>query len=287
MENNDKKYEYIMLTTYDPNNSLFKSTSKDYSSYTLYSCCNCDNCNAFKRNKCALRSGLWGNYCPYGKVSTNQGFTKRSKKCSSFIYEAKNLYTPQIRGNNNLESLNFTCEIGEYVYIDLPHLHNYSNSIDKELGIEHEHFIPKEKFDFELVDKLLNYHPQALFGGEITNYQKKNIPQFIIQLKRYFPKLYKEVVKKHPQYQDLFSKINYVKKQAKVTTLLPSEVCLTCSMNNHLQWDGEKLSGKAKNLISFTDLDKDTMIYIYPTDKDYVYICENDSVTEETEFLNE
>lgn len=289
MENNENKnYEYIMLTTYDPNNSLFKSTSKDYSSYTLYSCCNCDNCDAFKRNKCIMRNGLWGyGYCPYGKVCSEQGYTKRAKKCSIFVYDVKKLYSPQIKGSNNLTSVNYTCRIGDYVYIALPHLHNYSNPIDEKLGIKHEHFILKENFNVDLIKTLLNYHPQALFGGEITDYQEKKIPQFVLQLKRYFPDLYNEVIKEYPQYQNLSTNIDYVKKQAKVKTLLPSGVSLTCGMKNILKWDGEKITGKARDVISFTSLDKETELCIYPTDNDYVYICDNDSVTEETEFLDE
>ena len=283
----NKNFEYIMLTTYDPNNSFFKSKSTDRSSYTIYSCCNCDNCDAFKREKCVMRSGLWGGYCPYGKMRKEQGYTKRSKKCSSFVYDAKKLYESQIKGENKLESLNFTCKIGDYIYIDLPHLHNYSNSIDKELEIENEHFISKEKFNLELISRLLNFHPQALFGGEITEYQKKSIPEFILQLKRYFPDLYKEVIEEYPQFQDLSSNINYIKKQAKVKTLLPSNVCLTCSMRNILKWDGEKITGKAKELIAFTDLSSDTELCIYPTDKDYVYILDNDCVTDDTVFKDE
>lgn len=277
-------YEVIMLTSYDPNNSIFKSKANERSSYTIYSCCNCDNCDAFKRGKCIMRNGLWGEYCPYGKVHSEEGYTKRSKKCSSFVYDAQNLYKPQIKGENNLSTLNFTCGIGDYIYIDLPHLHNYMNSIDKKLEIEHEHFIPKEKFTLDLIGNLLNFHPEALFGGEITDYQKKSIPQFLLQLKRYFPDLYKEVINKYPNKEP--KDVNYVGKCAKVTTLLPCNVSLFITLKQPIKWDGEKIIGDA-NLFSFTKLNKNTKVCIYPTDKDYVYILDNNCVTDDTVFKDE
>lgn len=280
----NEEYKPISFTSYDPNNSFFKSKASDKSRYTIYSCCNCENCEAYKRDKCVLKNGLWGEFCPYGKKESHEGYTKRAKNCSHFIYEAKEKY-----GKENLKelsTLDFLCNIGDYIYIPLAHLNNYVNSIDKKLEIEEEHFIKKEKFDKTLIVQLLNYHPQALFGGEISDFQKKEIPKLVRQLKRYYNNLYKQVLKEFPSVSKYIENIDYRKKLALVKTLSPGKISLDSGGYDIGIWDGNKIILPSK-AISFNKLNPDDKILIFPNDDSYVYIYDNNTVTEDTIFKDE
>jgi hypothetical protein len=46
----------------------------------------------------------------------------------------------------------------------------------------------------EVIDSILAFRPQAMMGGEITDYQKKHIPLFKIHLKELMPAVYEEFI---------------------------------------------------------------------------------------------
>lgn len=73
--------------------------------------------------------------------------------------------------------------------------------------------------------------------------------------------------------------IDYIEKRAKLITLLPGEDKLSTDV---LEWDGELLHGKGKQ-ISFWKLD-DEEVTIIPNKNTMVTIYDNSTVTEETEF---
>lgn len=275
----DKEYKPINLTYYNPYNSLFKSGKSDREFYNLFTCCNSENCDAYKRSKCLMLNGLWGQRCPYGKKVHKEGYTKSARKCGDLIRDIKNKY-----GNYEykLKSLEFVCEIGDYVYLALPHLTNYNNSIREKDFFISEGLIKKEDFTNEFILELINYRPRALMGGVISSYQTESVPKFINQLKKYYKDKYEEVLTLDNTIEKYIENINYKDKYAKVKTLLPSKVKLS---TNTLEWTGEILKAKGKD-ISWWDLSDEDVI-IYPNENTYVKVVDNDSVTDNTEFRDE
>lgn len=276
-EMNSKQYEVINFTYYDPQNSLFKGSKSDRARYTIYQCCNKENCDAFNRGKCFMLNGLGGKSCPYGRRSGETGYTPRARGYWTFLRDSKEKYAEHAY---KLSHLSFTCVIGEYVHIGLPHLKNYVNPIPEELISEA--LIVKEKFSIDFVVKLVKFRPLALMGGEISSYQKEDVPKFLLQLKRYFPELYAELLVREPWVKDKIESISYKGKRALVKTLLPSKVGLS---TNVLEWDGKLLTAQGKDVL-FWGL-SDEKIAIEPNDKTYVAILENDSVTDDTVFIDE
>lgn len=277
MKNNLKPFYF---TSYDPNNSFFKSNSSDKSRYTVYFCSECEKCDAYKKNKCFLLNGLWGSFCPYGEKRVVQGFTKRSKKCSSFVEEGKKEYKDILL--NKFNSLNFVCKIGDYIYLPLPHLHNYNNSIDTQLGIINEYLLPIDKFTPDNINTLIQYKPKSLMGEVICSYQEKNVPDFINSLKRYYPEMFKKTLKIYPAISSYIKEIDYKGQIAKILTLNPGKIGL--NTRESMEWDGEKLIGNA-NLISFSKLSGKEKLIIYPDENSYGIILDNDSVNQNTEFF--
>lgn len=275
----NKIYEPINLTYYNPRNSFFKAGKSDRERYTLYSCCNKDNCDAYKREKCLMLNGLYGRSCPYGKCLRKEGFTKSARKCGDLILDIRNKYGEV---EYKLKSLEFLCRIGEYIYIPLPHLTNYVNSIRDKNFFVGESLIKSSDFTKEFVMELIKFRPLEMFGGEITDYQKKEVPKFIIQLKRYMPDMYIFVLQEDETIANKITDINYVGKKAYVKTLLPSEVKLS---TNRLTWTGDVIKATG-NQINFWRLSNED-VTIIPTDKTLVEILDNESVTEDTIFENE
>ncbi|EGC75578.1 hypothetical protein HMPREF0490_00777 [Lachnospiraceae bacterium 6_1_37FAA] len=139
--------------------------------------------------------------------------------------------------------------------------------------------IKKDDFTPEFVVELIKYKPYALMGGVISSYQKEYVPKFCDKLKRFMPNMYKNVYEIYPEIEQIVENIDYIGKRAKLITLLPGEVKLSTDV---LEWDGELLHGKGKQ-ISFWKLD-DEEVTIVPNKNTMVTIYDNSTVTEETEF---
>lgn len=282
-----KNQEVICFYVYDPNNAFFKSKSTDRYEVNIYSCSCCDQCQAYKLGCCLLKNGLWGERCPFGNRHRIEGPTKKAKSGFNFVMKAKEQFKyssvdREVKGKS-LESVQCTCKIGDgsYIYINLPHLYNYVNPITEALGMTSEYVIPAENFTEKAVRTLLNFRPQALFGGEIETYQKKEVPKFVRDLKRNFRPLYDACVVGTP-YEVYGNNIDYKGKKAFLKTLKPGDVVLDHKV---WHWDGKKLTIQGKVLMSWA-LD-DEVVSISPHDRTVVEICDNDTVDEiKTAFKN-
>lgn len=269
-------YKPICFTYYDPKTSIFKSDRHDRERVSVYKCSNCENCNAYKKKKCVMLNGLWRHKCPYGTIEKKEGFTKAARKCGYLVSEYKEKYGDV---EYALKPLNFVCEIGDYVYLGLPHLNGYNNPIRNSDFFVDDDMIKKDDFTPEFVVELIKYKPYALMGGVISSYQKEYVPKFCDQLKRFMSDMYTRVCEIYPEIRSLVENIDYTGKRAKLMTLLPGEVKLSTDI---LQWDGELLHGKGKQ-ISFWKLD-DEKVIIIPNENTVVTIYDNSTVTDETEF---
>lgn len=274
-------YIPINFTYYNPQNSLFKAGKSDRERVTVYTCNNSENCDACKRNKCVMMNGLYSSHsCPYGQIKREEGYTKAAKKCGELVQKRKDEYKEVEFSKGDLK---FVCYIGDYVYLPLPHLINYSNSIRENSFFNgNGDIIRKEDFTPEFIVELLEYRPCALMGGEITSYQKKEIPKFCTQLKRYMPDIFETVKKIYPEIQNKIEDIDYRDKYAKIITLLPGKVKLS---TNIVEWDGTVIRAEGSQ-ISFWRLTKEPVV-ITPNEKTYVQIVDNATVTDDTEFRDE
>lgn len=270
-----KVYEDINFTYFNPINAIFKEGRNQKASYRVYSCCNKDNCQAYSSDKCVLLNHalFYWDPCPYGKVREVEGFTRKARKFSSFLSEAKDKYKEI---SYKLSGLNYPAIIGDKVYIPLPFLDNYVNPI-KEIK---DKFVDKDMFTADFVIMLADFRPQALMGGVIKQYQDKDVPEFLLKLKRHFPELYQEVAEKRPDLAAVVGSISYVGKKAKVKTLLPGKVKLG---TRTVSWDGNVIVSKGSELLLLFSL-KNERVEICPEDSTYVEVVDDATVTEVTEF---
>ena len=224
------EYKPINFTYYNPRTSIFKSGKSDRERISVYKCNNCENCDAYKRKCCVMLNGLWWHKCPYGTIEKKEGFTKAARKCGYLVSEYKEKYGDV---EYALKPLNFVCEIGDYVYLGLPHLNGYNNPIRNSDFFVDDDMIKKDDFTPEFVVELIKYKPYALMGGVISSYQKEYVPKFCGQLKRFMSDMYTRVCEIYPEIRSLVENIDYTGKKAKLMTLLPGEVKLSTDV---LEW---------------------------------------------------
>lgn len=264
------------------NNFLFKAKANEKANCTVLYCSCHDKCEAFKNKQCILKNGFGYdvNSCPYGRRLFEEGFTKKSKQFYPWINARKEKYADILStkvGFLNPINRKIICIGTDRVFIDVPHLSNYVNSIYEHLGMDNAHVVRRNLITPEFLKQIVEYKPMALFGGEIKSYQEKDIPEFVRTLKRYYPDWYEGLHNIKPEVEDYIVDIDYRGREAYLKTLLPGKVCLKYK-DEPVDWDGTVLRGPGK-LFSVSGLE-DAEITVTPKDDTVVKIYDNATVDE-------
>lgn len=243
----------IYWRIFNPQAKSFFGPSKANEPATLetIACSNCDNCELLKSRSCSFQPIIGWNRCPYGFYSTSKGPTKRSKSCHTWVSDQKKKFesTPILVDQS---PKNKYAYVGEYIYF--PYAHATLNEAvpfgqKANLLSSGNCFLPKAHWNIETIEKIVKFRPQALFGGEITTYQSKEMPLFLTHLKEKDPDLYKGLLDKNPHFikqYSLNSKKNAIGRTALLSTIAyPTEYTTSGSREGKYkvkwQWDGKVL----------------------------------------------
>lgn len=290
-----KRMEVINLTYYDPAHSLFNGSSKDREQVKLYSCSNKDACKAYKNGTCVLLNGLWGHRCPNGEVRTITGYTKYARKYGELLHDYKTKYKDQkykLKNIFHIEKLDGYWYLG-LPWLDCPHYTKLSGCSNEEQSyqrhmtdffkdkIVEKDLVKDEDFNLELLERLVDFRPTAYFSGEIKDYAAKKLPQFLYDLRKYFPEWYEKLKEKRPEVEEFANQVTFKGKMAKLLTLSPGKV----KVNNMIfDWDGEKIETTASKAHMWGRLE-DAKVIIYPTKNSVVEIVDDETVNDNTEFV--
>jgi hypothetical protein len=150
-------------------------------------------------------------------------------------------------------------------------------------------FLSREFWTIETVLALLEHRPQAMMGGEITTYQKEEIPKFLLHLREADPEMWKQLIAVCPQY-DVAA--NHVGRKAILQTLKHPIQWTQSSHRGEYpvrwQWDGETVTTNSKNAFNTTwaGLEAESLeIKVKPKPSTVVVVKSNDWVDVDTEFL--
>lgn len=222
-----------------------------------------------------------GNEDPYFKIERQYGYTKKAKRYRDIYYKMLDTY-PELE--NSLKSINSKVKsYGDYVYINLAYIDNYVNPLTKTDIFLTKHFIPKSKFTIETMETLLNYHPYAMMGGEIMDYQDKEIPALLLALKIEMPEFYEQLYKNSSRVKEIDKTITFKGKTAYLKTLTPGDVELRLGFIDRqvFYWDGTVLTNETQAY------DKSKLLQtITPSDNTTVTIMDDMTVTSETKFTS-
>jgi hypothetical protein len=268
----------IYTNIYNPNNSIFKSSKNDRAEMQQVFCSNNENCDLFKDGRCFLINALSRIRCPYGSYQREQGFTKRANGFSKWISERKEKY------KDSLSKLTSASDkmaiIGDYIYFPYPYFGNYVNPLE----IARKGIIPKDSFTPDFIVTVFKYRPQALFGGEITSFQKESVPLIATHLKEVFPDIFNEVVKIYPEINNLIGNYSNVGRKAKLHSLRKG-VVIQKDKESWI-WDGEYLvSNNLKILFSIVEY-SEIECKIKPKENVVVNITSNDQVDKNTKYMD-
>jgi len=271
---------------------FFKPTIKDKSKCTLYYCEKADTCELLKRGQC-INNLVFGCKCPHGHIEVILGFNKKSKQCRPWIEQMKKEYGEykRIKGSPP----NKLAIVGDWVYIPYAHMTmNTSLPVERHdsLFVSGTPYIKIEQFTIGVIKSIVDFHPRALMGGEITQYQEETIPTFLIHLMEVFPFLYSELIKLYPEY---IAKYELVDKSCiGRTALLKTTNPYNISIGKHtFSWNGTHLISinydtlwiDVKNANGSKAI-KDISVSIVPADDAVIKIENDGQVNDNTVFID-
>lgn len=269
---------------FKPHKAIFKDVKRDKAECHVIDCEKPGVCGLFARGECSLVHAIGWHECPYGTYHKNTGYTTRAKNYYNWLNKKEKEYKDigYLEGHTDMMT-----EIGDYIF--LPYTHITMNEYIPFLAHggfmrTGNCFLPKEAFTVDNIINICNFRPRALMGGEITNYQKKEVPKFLIHLSECMPQLFKELCTKYERAKEVFQNRSYIGRKALLSTVVPN--IGTFGGEETWMWDGEYLTstnGK-KNTLWFKI--KGTEVRIKPVSNAVVEITDNKQVNSKTKLLS-
>lgn len=288
MQGTDEKRDLIHVGLYG-GKSIFGGKETPLEASKIY-CNKYNDCSYFKQGKCLMVRDMTSNYCMFGHVTTEKGYTSRAKKYHEFrsMHTSNEAYNRLKSAGRKLGVVNGHVYF-PYPYVRLEVLEGSVNVCESRLFSNDNAFIPLSLFTTELIERIANYVPYALMGGVIESYQKEIVPLFLSHLKEVMPEKYAEYIEKYPNRAE---KINYVGRKAFLHTVAPSIVKYKSDrypgFNEEWEWDGLYLNYIAGH-VSKVNVTKDYDVVemkLKPSSTSIIEISSNDQVTVNTVFLD-
>ena len=282
----DEKVIYFHV--YNPSQSMFKANKNDKAKSFTVTCSNSENCGLFKRGECCL-VGAFGSRCPYGQHQTQTGYTRKARAYFDWIRKEEAKYShlpkPSLTSPKSIMAI-----VGDYVYLpySFMNLNKYVPFIEHANTFNNgSHFLKLENFTIDNIIKICKFRPQALMGGEITDYQRKSIPLFLMHLREQFRDLCTQLVEVYPRALEILSAHTNVGRKARLGTLTPNVGTFNETSSNKITatwvWDGEYLTSFDKET-SFLIINDFTEARIKPNPNVIVTITDEGQVNENTKF---
>lgn len=277
----------VNASIYRPDRSPFKGSGRDKAECTVLDCSNSENCGLYARGECSLLAPLLSiQRCPYGKLKTETGFTKRARAYYTWVTEREEKYKGKI---NKLKwNKSIMTEIGDYVFLPYSHITMNEAIPFKAHGgfmSNGNCFLLKEHFTIENIISICEFKPRALIGGEIKTYQKEEVPKFILHLSEQMPDVFKKLCKKYPRAKQTIKEHTNVGRKALLKTLTPNVGKFVDCHKANWTWDGEYITSNNSHA-SFMLTSNFSEVRVKPEGDCEVKITDDAQVNENTKFLS-
>ncbi len=244
-------------------------------------CDHAKECSAYKEGLCFQVTTLFGIRCEYGRISRIDGGTKRSKMYAKLYSETK---AKEQYGKLSYPYNAYIIRIGNDTLLAIPHVRIEDRNgklycSDPGFGCNRL-YVSADKLTPENIYRICTYHPHAIMGGEITDYQKKIVPMFLCQLAQLFPEQYQTFTEAYPDYE--IKPPDWVGRTAKLATCNRElEYKERCGV---FRFDGDELVCDHYHSAFLPFGAKEAEIRIKVTDDMEVKITDNKQVTNQTVF---
>jgi len=229
--------QLVHFHIYNPKEpSLFKSSNTDHAKAYFVWCSLESPCPLRAKGQCIQRRPF-GPCCPYGSSYQREGPTKRSSQIGVWVARQRKEAgdnPPTLQPPNNVVAV-----IGDYIW--LPYAHMDFERDTPTLKIQMfggRNIIPVSDLTPAVVKMICEWRPQAIFGGEIKNYQAESVPQFVRHLREIMPDLYAATLTVYPKLAEILAKTTDIGRKAILGTLAPNVGQFVDIYGGHWTWDG-------------------------------------------------
>lgn len=212
---------------------LFGGKEEPLRSETIY-CDHADACSVYKEGKClnCANQCAFTASCPVGRVEHAKGYTRRAKKYWEFKEKAtKDEMYSKLSYPNECDfavlgdgSLFFNLRYVKVWKPSAEYIKDYRCTVDEngysvgEKGFNSGFVVlSREDATFNLLNRILSYRPQAMFGGQIMEYQEKYVPNILNAMRKLAPELYNGLLEAYPDLSG--KKANYIGRYAYTLTI--------------------------------------------------------------------
>ena len=274
----------INAWVWNPANSLFKQKKTEKAiGHIIY--CECpEKCELYAKGCCLA----YDNNCPHGSRGRVTGYSRMASKFNSWIRDFEQAHKDVYKtGLVKPKKLEYFMDL---VYIPISYL-NLNEKIEFVSGggmfSNAKPVIRRELFNEDFVtEQIINFISYALFGGIISDYQKKEVPKFLLWLKQLDPQLYEKVKAMNPNHHGFINMTN-VGRKAILQTLTPNVGTFMDIHGGVWTWDGEYIYSNNTHA-SFTLIETREIqeCRLKPNSNVIVKVCDDAQVNDNTEFID-
>jgi hypothetical protein len=262
----------ISAWVYDPTHNIFGDKGGHAARYKI-DCENPQGCDLFtKSNTCLLTGPLSG--CKFGRKTCIQGPTKKARGFHSWMSDQKKQNAEFIGKLDSNKAYNRIAKINGYYH--LPYSWMGEMTFGEGAALPSK-WVPEDQMTAELLERICRAQPRSMMGGVIGDYQKKEVPKFLTDLRMFFPDLFALLSDESKRRAESVSSVG---RSADITTCLPGTYVFA---DNRWEWDGKTLTGRS---MLFQPVKGDITITIVPDRGQPVKISEDSQVGPETLFLD-
>ena len=264
-------YTTIAAWVYDPTKAIF-GDKNDHAARFKIDCQNPHGCDFYtKSNTCILTSALSG--CKFGRKTKLDGPTRKARNFHFWMAEQRKQFAEFIDKLTTNSAWKRIARVNGHYYLPYSFMAKglgTGNPLDSE-------WVPEADMTAELLERICAAQPRAVFGGVITDYQKKEVPKFLSDLRMFFPDLFALLSDDNKKRA---ASVSSVGRRADITTCLPGIYIFS---NKQWSWDGKVLTGTS---MLFQPVKGAITITIIPERGQDVKITDDSQVGPETVFLD-
>jgi hypothetical protein len=261
-----------------------------------------DECPLKRQGKCLKAERLGSCHCPHAMVSGFKGYTSRAKKYKEFADTWRN--DPLLNALKCPSGPVVIFEVCGRVFMKLGHmkleyneqqsdwLEGYNRVGKSNIWTTRDAWrdraylwVPREEVNAEVISEICHRYTYALMGGRIDEWNEKQVPMVVDQLKANLPDVYADLCELDPEL--VGRPMNHVGRYAKALTLRDGSELKDCHGNVFRKEGGELVCDDYNSSLvgPQTIMARGATLTLNLSERDTVKVESNDWVTDTTEFL--
>lgn len=247
-----------------------------------------DACPLKKQGKCLMAARFSVHRCKFARIERVKGYTSRAKKYREFKerYESDPNYAALRVPEDHV--LIMTIEGDVYIRLGSVGIDRGEDGrlrlVDPWLG-DKVLWVPRQELSAEFFESACRFVPRSLISSSpIKDYQEKDVPMILHQLRDVLPDIYEELIRRHPELAE--RKLDHRGRYAKTLTLKDGSKVADSNGNVFVKKKGHMVCRHFKSSLvgPYGVRAKDAILVMPIPDDAYTEVESNDWVTDETEF---